>query len=349
MNALEYTSHAAPIDGDASAGPNLEYDESFTELGRYLIPKTASMVTTDEDVEEVKVDWKPATELAESLITKTRDIRVAVNLGRCAVETKGLVGLSSAIELVKLLLENMWLDVHPAPEAEDDMDMMMRFNALSGLVDPALVAALRSATLATSVAKMPVSLNTIDMAIGKRPASSDDERTQSSGLVDEVFAAEDVSGLVAVKSQADQAKSALAEIVTIWRNEMKALSASREAEGLRFEFIEAPQFDALVNVFSDIGRHIAERLPELVEDDADVEGGTKVASQNITTRADAAMAITRIMEWFQHNEPSSPVPIMLERARSMISKSFLEIVADLGEGGIAEARKTTGQSSESED
>jgi len=61
------------------------------------------------------------------------------------------------------------------------------------------------------------------------------------------------------------------------------------------------------------------------------------------------MAITRIMEWFQHNEPSSPVPIMLERARSMISKSFLEIVADLGEGGIAEARKTTGQSSESED
>jgi len=130
------------------------------------------------------------------------------------------------------------------------MDMMMRFNALSGLADPALVAALRSATLATSVAKMPVSLNTIDMAIGKRPASSDDERTQSSGLVDEVFAAEDVSGLVAVKSQADQAKSALAEIVTIWRNEMKALSASREAEGLRFEFIEAPQFDALVNVFS---------------------------------------------------------------------------------------------------
>jgi len=82
----------------------------------------------------------------------------------------------------------------------------MRFNALSGLADPALVAALRSATLATSVAKMPVSLNTIDMAIGKRPASSDDERTQSSGLVDEVFAAEDVSGLVAVKSQADQAR-----------------------------------------------------------------------------------------------------------------------------------------------
>jgi len=91
-----------------TGGGNLEYDESFTELGRYLIPKTASMVTTDEDVEEVKVDWKPATELAESLITKTRDIRVAVNLGRCAVETRGLVGLSSAIELVKLLLENMW-------------------------------------------------------------------------------------------------------------------------------------------------------------------------------------------------------------------------------------------------
>jgi len=349
MDVLDYASHASPMSDEEPAGPNLEYDERFAELSRYLIPKAASMVTTDGEPEDDKVDWKPATELAESLITQTRDIRVAVNLARCAVHTKGLAGLSSAIGLVKSLLENMWDDVHPVPEADEDMDVMMRYNALSGLEDPAVIIAIRSAALATSVTKMAVSLNTIDVAIGKKPASSDDERTQSNGLVEEVFAADDISGLVAANAQANQAKSDLAEIITIWRNAIKPMGASREAEGLGFDSMEPPQFDDLSTVLSDIARHISDRLPELKENDGEeAENGTKVAGHNITTRVDAAAAITRIIEWFQSNEPSSPVPIMLDRARSMISKSFLEIVEDLGDGGIAEAKKTMGKFPESE-
>jgi len=344
MDELDYASHAAPLGDDNPAGPNLEYEDSYMALGRYLLPKTASMVTSDDQEEEDSTDWVSATELAENLITQTRDIRIAVSLGRCALETKGLRGASSAINLVKSLLESMWTDVHPAPEADENMDLMMRYNALGGLNAPEFISAIKSTTLVTSTTKQRVSLNTIEMAIGKKTASSDDERTQASGVVDEVFAAEDTTALVAAKNYADQAVADLKQIVEIWRNEVKSLEEARTAEDLPFETMESPQFEDLSRTFLDISRHIKERLPELELNDGDSdENGTRIAGQNITTRADAAAAITRIMEWFHHNEPSSPVPIMLDRARSMISKSFLEIVEDLGDGGIAEARKTMGQ------
>jgi len=52
MDELDYASHAAPLGDDNPAGPNLEYEDSYMALGRYLLPKTASMVTSDDQEEE---------------------------------------------------------------------------------------------------------------------------------------------------------------------------------------------------------------------------------------------------------------------------------------------------------
>jgi type VI secretion system protein ImpA len=49
----------------------------------------------------------------------------------------------------------------------------------------------------------------------------------------------------------------------------------------------------------------------------------------IATRQDVVTAIDRICEFFERNEPSSPIPLLLLRARRLVSKSFAEVMRDL--------------------
>jgi type VI secretion system protein ImpA len=41
--------------------------------------------------------------------------------------------------------------------------------------------------------------------------------------------------------------------------------------------------------------------------------------------------------YYDRNEPSSPVPMLLQRAKRLISKDFLDIMRDLTPEGVAQA------------
>ena len=50
----------------------------------------------------------------------------------------------------------------------------------------------------------------------------------------------------------------------------------------------------------------------------------------INTRRDVISALDKICTYYQNNEPGSPVPLLLKRARQLVDKDFLEIMQDLG-------------------
>ena len=56
--------------------------------------------------------------------------------------------------------------------------------------------------------------------------------------------------------------------------------------------------------------------------------------------------------WFQkvggREEPSSPVPILLRRAKRLVGKNFEELLADLAPGGMEELRHFAGNTDTSE-
>jgi len=66
----------------------------------------------------------------------------------------------------------------------------------------------------------------------------------------------------------------------------------------------------------------------------------------ITSRADVVRALDKICDYFAQNEPSSPIPLLLQRAKRLVSKSFVEIVQDLAPDGIAQVDTIRGASSE---
>lgn len=331
------------LDGDEPTGSNLEYDARFLALEEMLRPAATRMVNPGDEDEGDDVDWDAATSLAYELAAETRDIRVSVRLTRALVRTNGLEGLSSGLSLTADLLENHWEHVHPQPDAEDNMDLMARFNALGDLVDPEMLRALELAAIAhDDHSREQASLRDIDVVIGKYPSASEDERSIAAGRLGAVFSAVNVvTGL----SQVETAQTHLQRITEIWQSGVEAIAQARAADDLTFESMPPPEFDNLTSMLKDMARHIKSRLPSEVES-GDGETGTSVASSGagpIKSRADADRAISTVIEWYRRNEPSSPVPILLERARSMISKSFLEIVEELGDTGLAEARKTMEQ------
>jgi type VI secretion system protein ImpA len=63
-------------------------------------------------------------------------------------------------------------------------------------------------------------------------------------------------------------------------------------------------------------------------DDADEENLLE-PEQLPTSREDAGRMLSAVEQFFRTNEPSSPVPVLLARARTFINKDFNAILAEL--------------------
>ena len=53
-------------------------------------------------------------------------------------------------------------------------------------------------------------------------------------------------------------------------------------------------------------------------------------------------ALDAVADFFRKNEPSSPVPLFCDRAKRLISKDFLEVLADVAPEALGSARAAGG-------
>jgi type VI secretion system protein ImpA len=68
-----------------------------------------------------------------------------------------------------------------------------------------------------------------------------------------------------------------------------------------------------------------------------------VDTGQVKSREDVIRLLDRACDYFQRHEPSSPVPLLLKRAKGLVDKEFLEIMRDLAPGGVTEAEKILGR------
>ncbi len=54
----------------------------------------------------------------------------------------------------------------------------------------------------------------------------------------------------------------------------------------------------------------------------------------INSPTDVSNAIDRIITYYERNEPSSPVPLMLQRAKRLVNADFLTIMKDMAPQGV---------------
>jgi type VI secretion system protein ImpA len=108
---------------------------------------------------------------------------------------------------------------------------------------------------------------------------------------------------------------------------------------------------------AEVDSHIAAPTPQAVGDAAQTcEDGevaaavavaaapmrAAVASGEIRGRADIVMMLDRICRWYATNEPASPVPDLLERAKRLVSQNFLALLLELAPAGADQFRTLAG-------
>ena len=332
MSVIDIEKLLQPVSDDEPCGPNLEYDNEFLALGLAASPKSDDpMVAGKKKSAPEPPKWREVATAAESLFGRTKDLRVAMHLTRARLNTHALPGLADGVALIKGLLTDYWDTVYPRLDVDDNNDPQARVNSLDGLSDVnGVVGDLREVPLVQAKRAGKFSLRDIRIATGESPAREGTEPTDM-GVIDAAFLECEMEVL---QQSADAGARLIEEIRAVEAHITTQIGAAN-----------APNFKLLQDEIQAINEIYASQLSRRgvnVEASGDTprvagNGSASAASGEIRSRDDAVRMLDKISEYFRRNEPSSPVPMLLQRAKSLISKDFMAILRDLTPEAVKQA------------
>ena len=338
IDAAKFT---GPLAGDSPSGPNLEYDADFLALERAQQGKPEQVMgDTVKPAEDP--DWREVRERAEALLGRARDLRVAYALTAASLKLDGLPGLAGGLSVIRQLLEGQWDTVHPQLDAEDDDDPTLRMNSLVGLAAAdGLLKLLREAPLVQSKAMGRFSLRDVRIASGKMPAPANLANPPQQAQIDAAFLDAELDGL---KASADATATASDQVSAVDKLLVDKVGSS------------APELKPLVLDLNEIKRVLGEKLAARGAAGAPSEGDASGAPQaggsggsgEVGSRDDVIRTLDRLCEYYRRFEPSSPIPLLLQRAKRLVAKDFMEIIRDMTPSGVAEAELLGGIEKKSE-
>ena len=343
---MDIDSLLVDVEADAPCGPNLEYDPDFLELEQAILGKP-EVQYGDTITPAVPPEWKVVKRLSTGLLERSRDLRLAVSLSRALLALEGVQGLVTGLALIERLLEQRWDSVHPQLDPDDGMDPMLRINSLATLADNAFLREVKEATLLMLPGLGPLSLRTLEVATGELAPAEGESKVELHSIAaamqdaDPERVAASSAGLAAACDSATQIEVTLVRQV--------GSSQALNLDGLVRLLRRGRDFFAEQSGGASAGGSDA-------EDEADGEdagagdtaaagkGGARAAaiSGEVTSRADVIRMLEKINKYYQQYEPSSPVPLLLERAKRLVSKNFFEIMEDLAPDGMTQLLVVSG-------
>ncbi len=340
------------ISPDDPCGPNLEYDPLFLELEQAILGKP-EVQYGDVITPAVPPEWKAVNKLALELFSRSRDLRVAGPLLRAALALRGIVGLGDGLQLVQQLLLDRWESVHPQLDPDDDMDPMLRINSLAVLAEmTTTIKEIKESSLVVLPGLGPLTLRDLDVALGELPSPDGKEKISIASIS---LAMNDLDPEVFSRTF-EALKLAYDSAIGIEKVLLQKVGASQTLN-----------LDLLVKNLKRGRDFFAERNAQIngvdsecatddgIESESTSGGGgssvigKQAISGEILTRDDVANMIEKICVYYQKYEPSSPVPLVLQRAKRLVRKNFFEIMEDLAPDGLHQVTMVAGASSSNEE
>jgi type VI secretion system protein ImpA len=71
------------------------------------------------------------------------------------------------------------------------------------------------------------------------------------------------------------------------------------------------------------------------------------ANDTVRSRDEVVAALDRVLDYYSLHEPSSPVPLLVGRAKRLVSMTFLDAIKELAPGGLKELQAVSGAGDES--
>ncbi len=340
----------AEMSPEAPCGENLEFDADFGALEREARGKPEQQYG-DTVVPAEDPDWKQVAAQAAALLERTRDLRVLALLAVARLQLLGLPAYAGILAVTRTLLETRWEAVHPQLDPEDDLDPTLRANALLRLGEPLrVVRVLRDMPLAASRRAGAVSWR--DVAIANGMIEPEDGRAKPTEA--EIRAAFNETEPGRLETTRGAIAGALADIRGI-----PAAFDTQAGHGT------GPDFTELEKLLRDMQRFVdryapagAGAAPQPATEDvvaeidtpsyqprsgpAEAARVTAASLGPITTRNDAVLLLDLVRAYYESYEPSSPLPLLIDRARRLADKDFMEILRDLAPDGLSQAQHIAG-------
>jgi type VI secretion system protein ImpA len=328
----------APIAGDSPTGVDLDGTLELNAL------ELASAEPEDAVVSGVgrndQRNWREIRSQSEALLARSKDLRIAVPLVRALLQIEGLPGFCAGVRFMCELAQRHWDAIYPALDPEDG-DAVMRLNAIQELVSAPFLAQLRVALMFGSDRSVKASANDLLLATSN-PLGKAELSEMPSHMVFSALEAVGPSALqdhVALLGDTLERLSALTQFVF-----EKTGSKLQIGSIIKIDARGAPGLlDALHRSLSDetarLTKDKAPRAPASVENaDDEPRGG----SREISRREDVVRMIERICGYYVRVEPSSPVPLLLQRAKRLVTMDFVDIVRDLADQGLPQLGTVAG-------
>jgi type VI secretion system protein ImpA len=329
-----------PITPDQPCGANLEDTELLSSFDSYRLFGQSRPLDAPAEPNEKRMpkpaespEWMEIRDKARDALGKSKDLRLLAHLGTALLRTDGVPGFTATLNVASEWLVTYWSQTYPLV----DEDAVLRRNALNCFADPmAVVDGLRRTPLVRSRQHGTFSLRDIDIATRQR-VPADGEVQVHEHQVNAAFGSMPIAALTQLHENVAGAVTSLSRIDATMRE-----AAGSEA---------TPTFDPLSTQLKRMSQALRAQLASHPNangaersgvESADSGADMGVAVGAVKSRQDAIRALDAVALFFRQTEPSSPIPLFLERAKRLVSKDFLEVLADIAPEAVPQARAAGG-------
>lgn len=317
----------APISAENPCGADLEDTQLLAAFDGYrLFGQMAPL--------PAETNWREIRDKSLEALAQSKDLRLLAHLGAAQLRIAGLTGFAEV-----LTVAGRWFAEFPqALFPRVDEDAILRKNALNAFADRmAILDALRRQPIVSNPQLGAFSLRHFDIAAGRLAPTEADEAPPSEAQLLGVLAAAPLEQIGPLEASLGAAIEALQQVD----------DSMRTAHGHE----AGPDLGPLVDLLKQIRKILADELalraanatPVAAEAGDEASGGGAVIGVgSIKTRDDAIRALDVVIAFFRKNEPSSPVPIFIERAKRLVAKDFLEVLEDIAPDGLDQAKRVGG-------
>jgi type VI secretion system protein ImpA len=316
------------VSEEEPAGSDLEYDPLFGEMERAAEGKEEQQFG-DTIIPAEEPDWRELKKKSLDVANKSKDLRAAVYLTQALLHTDGFDGLVDGLALIKGYLDRYWETVHPQLDPDDANDPTLRINTLINICDPFdYLAGVNKIPVVSSAVMGKYSYRDIQLASGNLQATETDAQDLSLDQIDAAFR----------ESSDEDNQHTLDQITTCAETVVAIESRLNELVGID----QAPNLSSLADLLKEIASDVSQRCGLSTESETSepaADGSTQAAQSQtaapgaINNRDDVIKTLERITQYYDKNEPSSPIPLLLDRAKRLVKMDFYEIVQDLAPGG----------------
>lgn len=332
----------AAISATSPCGEDLEYDAEFLHLERAAQGQPERSMG-DSILPAEPPDWRSVQQQSLDLLARSKDLRITHFLLQSTLALEGLPGLATSLDLINGLLRDYWAELHPRLDADDDNDPTVRINALAGLAADSTIGLLREAILTRSRTFGPVSVRAALNAAGLQHFSGE---SLGSDHLAGALQDSDPEHLEAIRHALSSARSAAESI------EKQVSEQVGSASGVDLSALKQPLRLALQVLGQHAPQTSESHADEPAEAPASEAGNAPVApaatriSGEINSREDVLRSLDRLLAYYSRHEPSSPLPVLLNRAKNLVNADFAAIVRNLIPDGMSQFENLRGPESD---